>query len=66
MNLGNALSDNKQLDEAIREYRAVIDLDHKFAGAHYNLGNALRDKKQLDEAIFEYRTAIDLDPKCGQ
>jgi tetratricopeptide (TPR) repeat protein len=51
------------IHEAIQEHRTAIDLDPKFALAHYGLGTALQAKQQLDAAIQEYRTAIDLDPK---
>ena len=63
-NLGNALRDQKELDEAIAAYRKAIELDPKNAVAHNNLGIALHDQKgQLDEAIAAYRKAIELDPK---
>jgi tetratricopeptide (TPR) repeat protein len=62
-NLGNALRDKGQVDEAIACYRRTIALDPKFAHAHTNLGAALRDKGQLEEAIACYRQAIALDPK---
>jgi tetratricopeptide (TPR) repeat protein len=62
-NLGNALYDQKKLDESIGCYRKAIDLDPKFARAHYNLGTALRKQGKLGEAIAELREAIHLDPK---
>ena len=40
-NLGIALKDKGQVDEAIACYRKAIELDPKFARAHNNLGNAL-------------------------
>jgi tetratricopeptide (TPR) repeat protein len=61
-NLGNALSDKGQLEEAIEAYRKAIQLDPNFAMAYSNLGNALKDKGQLEEAIEAYRKAIQLDP----
>ena len=57
---------SRQLDEAIQQFRRVIDLDPKFAQAHYNLGNALYAKQQRDEAILEFRKAIELDPKQAE
>ena len=51
------------MDEAIACYRKAIELDPKYAEAHYNLGNALKHKGQLDEAIACYKKAIELDPK---
>ena len=64
-NLGNALSEQGKLDEAIACYRRAIELDPKFALAHNNLGVALQDQGKLDEAIACYRKAIELDPKCA-
>jgi Tfp pilus assembly protein PilF len=64
-NLGVALRDRGQPDEAIKEYRAAIKLDPKNAKLHSNLGNALLDRGQPDEAIREHRAAIELDPKLA-
>src|SRR5205085_1209958 len=63
LNLGFALYDKGQSDEAIACYNEAIALDPKYAAAHHNLGEALRGKGQLDEAITCYKEAIALDPK---
>ncbi len=57
-NLGLALHNNHQLDEAIPEYREAIHLKEDYAEAHVQLGDALAGKRRLDEAIAEYRAAI--------
>ena len=44
-------------------FHKAIELDPKYAEAHYNLGNALHHQGKLDEAIACYRKAIELDPK---
>jgi tetratricopeptide (TPR) repeat protein len=62
MNLGTALHDKKDLEGAIREFRAALQIDPNFAMAHYNLGNALRDKKDLEGAIGEFRAVCRIDP----
>jgi tetratricopeptide (TPR) repeat protein/serine/threonine protein kinase len=62
LNLGNALLGKKDLDGAIREYRAALEIDPNYAMAHSNLGNALRDHKDLDGAIREYQAALKIDP----
>ena len=62
-NLGNALYDQGQPDEAMACCRRAIKLDPKFAMAHANLGNALYHQGKRDEAIACWRTAIALDPK---
>ena len=63
INLGVALKDKGQLDEAIACSKKAIELDPKFATAHSNLGIAPNDKGRLDEAIACHRKAIELDPK---
>jgi serine/threonine-protein kinase len=61
-NLGAALADKGEVDEAIACFRKAIKLDPKYAGAHYNLGLELKKKGQLDEAIACYRRAIEAAP----
>jgi tetratricopeptide (TPR) repeat protein len=65
-NLGNALKDKGQVDEAIPCYKKAIELDPKYAAVHYNLGNVLARKGQMDEAIACWRKAIAVDPKFVQ
>jgi tetratricopeptide (TPR) repeat protein len=61
-NLGNALYNQKKLDESIGCFRKAIELDPTNAIPLYNLGNVLAAQRKLDEAIACYRKAIDLDP----
>jgi tetratricopeptide (TPR) repeat protein len=60
LNLGHALNNKGQLDEAMAETREAIRLRKDYAEAHNNLGIGLHDKGRLDEAIAEYREAIRL------
>ena len=62
-NLGAALSSKGRTQEAIANYRRVVELDPKWGGSHYNLGCALSKSDQIDEAIAAYRKAIEVDPK---
>jgi tetratricopeptide (TPR) repeat protein len=48
--LGFALVEEGQLDEAIAEFRKSIELQPDFTDAHYNLGLALRHAGQEEEA----------------
>jgi predicted O-linked N-acetylglucosamine transferase (SPINDLY family) len=62
-NLGNALKDLGQLDQAVAAYRTSIQLNSGYTGVHYNLGIALRGQGQIDQAVAAYRTAIQLEPR---
>ena len=65
-NLGNALKDTGQLDEAIACFRKAIDLDPTFADAHSNLGcDSLRHQTGLRRGHRLLRKAIELDPRTA-
>jgi tetratricopeptide (TPR) repeat protein len=66
LNLGNALSERGQLDEAIAETREAIRLKEDYAQAHVNLAVFLKDKGQLVEAIAELREAIRHNQNCPE
>jgi tetratricopeptide (TPR) repeat protein len=50
-NLGLALRDKGQLDEAITEYRQAIRHEPDFAGAHCNLGQVLQLQGRFEESL---------------
>src|SRR5204863_115768 len=58
-NLGCLLHE-KNLEQAIREYRKAIQLDKGHALPHCNLARALSDKGLVDEAIAECQEALRL------
>jgi hypothetical protein len=60
--VGNVLSVQHKTEEAIAEYRKVIELDPRLAVVHGALGDALIAQNKTDEASAEYRKAIELDP----
>jgi serine/threonine protein kinase/tetratricopeptide (TPR) repeat protein len=62
LNLGVALHAKKDLEGAVREYRAALKIDPNYAQAHHNLGNILFDQKDLEGAVREYRAALKIDP----
>jgi protein O-GlcNAc transferase len=61
-NLASALQYEGRLDEAIREFQALIRQAPHLAKLHYNLGNAFWGHKELANAIAEYHKALELEP----
>ena len=61
-NLGNALKDQKNLEEAFACYRRALELNPNFAEAHCNLGNSLASQGLLNDAIACYQRSIELMP----
>jgi len=61
-NLGMALDEKGQTDEAIRQYQEAIRLKPDYDYAYNNLGIALGEKGQTDEAIRQFQKAIRLNP----
>jgi tetratricopeptide (TPR) repeat protein len=61
-NLGIALSEQGQPDQAIEHYRQALALRPEYAEAHYNLGRLLVGHGQLSEAIVHYERAVAINP----
>jgi predicted O-linked N-acetylglucosamine transferase (SPINDLY family) len=61
-NLGAALGDRGELDQAILCYRAALAVKPDSPTAHNNLGSAFQDKGQPEQAIGAYQRAIELQP----
>ncbi len=61
-NLGDVLADQGRFEEAIQEYRQVIEIMPDYAAAHYNLGVALISKGNIDEAIQQFNQALRIQP----
>ena len=65
-NLGNALLQRGQAEEAIAQYREALRIKPAYSEAHYNLGNALLQRGQAEEAIAEFREALRINPACSE
>src|SRR6266700_3118581 len=61
-NLGIALHDNGETDQAITHYRRAIELWPGYAEAHYNLGRLLAEKGEFNDAINHYEATIAINP----
>ena len=59
---GNFLMMLKQIDEALKAYSRVIDLDPNDAAAYNNRGVTYHGKGKLDLAVKDYNIAIKLNP----
>ena len=62
-NVGVALQEQRQYDDAIAHYRKAIELRAEYPPAYNNLGTALRAAGRVDEAIETYDRAIQLQPE---
>ncbi len=61
-NLGLALADLGQFENAVLNYRLALGIDPNLAAAHFNLGNVLKSLGQLDDAAASYRKAVQIKP----
>jgi tetratricopeptide (TPR) repeat protein len=61
-NLGDALYEKGQLDEALVQYHKALEIDPNYADVHYNLGTDLLAKGQVDAAMVEFQKALEINP----
>ena len=61
-NLGLALQQNGQVDEAIAQFQEAIAIKPDSANAYNNLGYILQQNRRVDEAIAHYQKALGIDP----
>ena len=62
INLGHALSQQKDFKNAILQLQSGLKYDPGNASLYSNLATALRSLKNYKEAVFNYRKAIELEP----
>lgn len=62
INLGTALYQMSDLDEAQRAFESALAVDESNATAHFNLGCVLDDLEKPDEAIAHLRRSSELAP----
>jgi protein O-mannosyl-transferase len=61
-NLGNALLQKGDLNEARIEFQKTLEINPNYADAHYNLGVTLLQMGQMDEAMVEWQKALEINP----
>lgn len=62
-NMGLALQNRGQIDEALKCYIKSIELNPQNADPYTNLGSILQEKEQISEAIKNYEKALQLMPE---
>jgi len=65
LNLGAALDNKGQTDDAIHQYKQALTINKSFYPAWLNLGNAYFKKEMYDKAIFHYYKALELQPNAS-
>jgi len=65
-NLGNALLQKGQLDEAMTQFQKALAINPNYAEAHCNVGVVLSQKGQFDEAMAQYRKVLEIDPNYSE
>ena len=64
-NLGVALLEKDQIDEALMEFKQAIDLYPYYNRSHLNYGYALAKRGQLDDAIVKYQKTLEINPQSN-
>jgi protein O-mannosyl-transferase len=62
-NVGHLLAQQGDLEDAMKEYHAALEIKPTLPEAHNNLGAVLVRKGDLDGAIGEYQRALETDPR---
>jgi protein O-mannosyl-transferase len=61
-NMGNLLSREDKLAEAVKQYEAALKAEPNYAEAHNNLGAVLLRQGRFDEAVAHYAAAARIKP----
>ncbi len=62
-NMGNLLSRENRLSEAVKHYEAALRAEPNYAEAHNNLGSVLVRQRRFDEALAHHAAAVRLRPE---
>src|SRR5262245_13303729 len=59
---GQALLKDRKFQEAALEFRTALQIDDKFADAHWGLANAYEGLQRYQESFEEMKQVVELDP----
>ena len=65
-NLGAALQQRGENDDAMRHFQKALEINPGYLEAQNNLGNALNRSGRFDEAISHYLKALEISPDCAE
>ncbi|MFQ5849007.1 MAG: tetratricopeptide repeat protein [Candidatus Binatia bacterium] len=65
-NLGNALAKQGSIDQAVEAYQQALQVEPRYAPAHYNLGNLFARQGKLNEAMHHYQEAVRILPDFAE
>lgn len=60
--LGVALSGQSKLNDAIKTFEKIIEIEPNYYFAYHNMGNVLKDLSRMDEAKNYYEKCIKINP----
>jgi protein O-mannosyl-transferase len=55
-----------RIDESLTHLQTAVEIEPKYADAHYNLGNTYLQMGQAKEALSHYHRALEIDPNDTQ
>jgi len=65
-NLGEALLRMGRDDEALVHFQEALQIDSRYARAHYNLGNLFHRMGKDDEAMVHFQEALQINPRYAE
>src|SRR5204862_7515155 len=65
-NLGVFYLEMGRFNDSLVHLEKAIEIEPKFADAHYNLGNTYLEMGRGNDAVTQYRKALDLNPNDTQ
>jgi len=63
--MGNIYFHQRKYEQALTEFRNILQIDERNAAAHYNLGSAHYALNDLDKAEMEWKNAIQYEQKIS-